>query len=151
MQPKKTVLLNLILISRLLKKVDILKEIKMLQLNKATQNTDIPTKLIKDNGDIFAKFVFISLNKFIKQSVFPSKSKLANITPVHKKTQKAEKKITDLSVFCQIFLNYMRSSCLSKCQNIFKSFLSKYQCGFRRGLSVQQCLLSLLEKRKSCC
>ena len=33
-------------------KVDILKEIKMLQSNKATQNTDIPTKLIKGNADI---------------------------------------------------------------------------------------------------
>ena len=99
-------------------KVDILKEIKMLLSNKATQNTDIPTKLIKDNADIFAEFVFISLNKCIEQSVFPSKLKLANITPVHKKTQKAQKKITDLSVFCQIFLKYMRSSCLNKCLNI---------------------------------
>ena len=54
-------------------KVDILKEIKMLQSNKATQNTDIPTKLIKDNADIFAEFVFISLNKCIEQSVLPSK------------------------------------------------------------------------------
>ena len=35
----------------------------MLQSNKATQNTDIPTKLIEDNVDIFAEFVFISLNK----------------------------------------------------------------------------------------
>ena len=46
-------------------KVDILKEIKMLQSNKATQNTDIPTKLIKD------VFVFISLNKCSEQSLFP--------------------------------------------------------------------------------
>ena len=37
-------------------KVDILKKNKMLQLNKATHNTDIPTKLIKDNADIFADF-----------------------------------------------------------------------------------------------
>ena len=103
-------------------KVDILKEIKMLQSNKATQNTDIPTKLIKDNADIFAEFIFISLNKCIEQSVFPSKLKLANITPVHKKTQKAQKKITDLSVFCQIFLKCMRSSCLNKCLNILNLF-----------------------------
>ena len=46
-------------------KVDILKEIKMLQSNKATQNTDIPTKLIKDNADIFAEFVFINFRKCI--------------------------------------------------------------------------------------
>ena len=66
-------------------KVDIPNEIKMLQSNKATQNTDIRTKLIKDNADIFVEFIFISLNKCIGQSVFPSKLKLANITPVHKK------------------------------------------------------------------
>ena len=39
-------------------KVDILKEIKMLQSNKATQNTKIPTKLIKHNGVIFMEFFF---------------------------------------------------------------------------------------------
>ena len=42
-------------------KVDILKEIKMLQSKKATQNTDTPTKLIKDNADIFAEFFWNSL------------------------------------------------------------------------------------------
>ena len=72
-------------------KVDILKEIQMLQSNKATQNTDIPTKLIKDNTDIFAELVFTSLNKGIEQSVFPSKLKLANKTPVHKKNSESSK------------------------------------------------------------
>ena len=43
----------------------------MLQSNKATQNTDIPIKLIKDNAEIFAEFVFISLHKCIQQSIFP--------------------------------------------------------------------------------
>ena len=50
-------------------KVDILNEIKMLQSNKVTQNTDIPTKLIKDNADIFAEFIFVSFNKCIERSV----------------------------------------------------------------------------------
>ena len=31
----------------------------------------------------------------------------------------------------------------------FESFLSKYQCGFRKGFSGQHCLLSMLEKWKS--
>ena len=87
-------------------KVDILKEIKMLQSNKATQNTDIPTKLIEDNVDIFAEFVFISLNKCVEQSIFTRKLKLANITPVPKKTQKAPKTVTDLPLFYQITLKY---------------------------------------------
>ena len=70
-------------------KVDILKEIKMLQSNKATQNTNIPTKLIKD---VFTEFIFINLNKCIEQSVFQSKLKLANITPVHEKKLKKLKR-----------------------------------------------------------
>ena len=39
-------------------KVDVLKEIKMLQSNIATQNTDIPTKLTKDNADCFCGIYF---------------------------------------------------------------------------------------------
>ena len=30
--------------------------------------------------------------------------------------------------------------------NFFDNFLSKQQCGFRKGYSTQQCLLALLEK-----
>ena len=55
----------------------------MSQSNKATHNTDIPTKLIKDNEDIFAELIFISLNKCIEQSVILSKLKLASITSAH--------------------------------------------------------------------
>ena len=70
----------------LVEKLDIVKEIKMLQSNKASQNTDkVLTKLIKGNTDIFTNF-FISLNKSIKQSAFPWKLKLANKTLTHKKS-----------------------------------------------------------------
>ena len=72
-------------------KEDILKEIKNLKANKATQNTDIPTKLIKENSVIFVDFTFENLNDSISQSVFPSALKLANITPVHKKYSKGNK------------------------------------------------------------
>ena len=57
----------------------------MLQSNKATPNANTPTKLIKDNADIFPEFVF-------EQSVFPSRLKLANVTPAHKKTLKKLKR-----------------------------------------------------------
>ena len=45
-----------------IEKVDIMKQVKMFQSNKATQNVDISNKLIKDNADIFREFVFTSLN-----------------------------------------------------------------------------------------
>ena len=65
-----------------------LKEINNLKANKATQNTDITTKLIKD---IFADFIFENLNDSISHLVFPLALKLANITPVHKKDSKSKK------------------------------------------------------------
>ena len=56
----------------LVDKEDILKEIKNLKANKATQNTNIPTKLIKENSEIFADFIFENLkdsrlNQFFHQ------------------------------------------------------------------------------------
>ena len=62
-----------------------------MKANKAIQNTEIPTKLIEENLDIFADFIFENLNDSIPQSVFPSALKLANITPVHKKDSKSKK------------------------------------------------------------
>ena len=64
---------------------EIMKEINNLKTNKATQNTDIPTKLIKENSDIFADFIFENLNGCIAKSIFPSPLKNAIITLVHKK------------------------------------------------------------------
>ena len=62
-----------------------------MKANKATQNTDIPTKLIKENSDVFADFILKNLNDGISQSVFPSALKLASITPVHKKDSRSKK------------------------------------------------------------
>ena len=74
----------------------------MLQSNKATQNTNIPTTLTENNGDIFAEFVFTSFNKCIEHSVFPLKLKLANIIPAHKKISKSSKLQT-----YQYFIKYL--------------------------------------------
>ena len=87
-------------------KVDILKEIKMFQSNKVTQNTDIPTNLTKDNAGIFPKFIFISLNKCIDQSVFPSKLKIANKHQFIEKYNKLKTKLQNCHYFYQIFLKY---------------------------------------------
>ena len=41
---------------------DIKKEIKMLNTKKACQNSDIPTKIIKENSDIYADFLCRNIN-----------------------------------------------------------------------------------------
>ena len=38
---------------------------------------------------------------------------------------------------------------LKQMSKYFEPFFSKFQCGFRKGFSAQQCLLSMLEKWKS--
>ena len=83
-------------------KVDILKEIKMLKSNKATQNTKIPTKLVKHNAVIFMDFFFTSLSRCIEQFVFPLKLKQANITPVYEELKKLKRQLQT----CQYFIKY---------------------------------------------
>ena len=130
-------------------KADILKEILSLDTSKASQDTDIPTKILKENADIFSDFSFANYNAtVVENSAFPSILKLADITPVFKKGDKDCKN------------NYRPVSILSNVSKIFEkmifrqissymeSFLSKYQTGFRKGYSTQQCLLTMLEKWK---
>ena len=130
-------------------KEDILKQIKNLKANKATQNTDIPTKFIKENSDIFADFIFENLNDSISHLVFPSPLKLANITPVHKKDSKSKKDhyrpISALPNISKIYERFL----FKQISEYFEQLLSKYQCGFRKGFSAQHSLLSILEKWKS--
>ena len=40
---------------------------KNLKANRAAQNTDIPTRLIEENSNIFAVFIFENLNDSISQ------------------------------------------------------------------------------------
>ena len=64
-------------------KEDILKEIKKLKANKATQNTEIATKLINENSDIFADFIFGNLNQFSNQHIFPNINMESEKVSVH--------------------------------------------------------------------
>ena len=67
---------------------EIEKEIIKLDVNKASQRSDIPTKTIKENIDIFGDFIGKSYNNTIKASQFYQNLKLADITPAHKKGKK---------------------------------------------------------------
>ena len=60
---------------------EILREILKLETSKACQDTDIPTKLINENSDIFADVLLAIFNDSAEKSNFPSFLKIANITP----------------------------------------------------------------------
>ena len=79
---------------------------------------------------------------------FPTSTKLANSTPVYKKGSKNSKDIYRLvNILPNISQIYER--CFFKqISNYFENIFSKFQCGFRQGLSAQYCLISMTEKWK---
>ena len=72
-------------------KEEILKNLNNLNINKATQNTDISTKIMKENSDIFRDFIFSNPNVCINTSLYPSLLKMGDVTLVHKKDSKSAK------------------------------------------------------------
>ena len=125
---------------------EIMKELNNLDTNKAIQNTDIPTKLIKESSDIFANFIFENFNNCICHSIFPTSVKNAIIIPVHKKGPRTSKNnFRPVSILPNISKIYERVM-FKQMSEFFEPILSKYQCGFRKGFSAQHCLSAMLEK-----
>ena len=67
------------------------KIINDLDTSKATQQGDIPTKIIKDNKDLFSYFISASFNNAVNKGVFPNELKQADIKPIYKKESRNEK------------------------------------------------------------
>ena len=127
---------------------DVLKKVNTLDTAKASQQSDIPTKILKQNSDYFAEYFYENINQCISKSVFPSDLKLADVTPVYKKKSKNSKdNYRPVSILSNISKIYER--CIyDQIQFFFDSLLFKYHCGFRRGYDAQHYLLSLIEKWK---
>ena len=127
---------------------EILSDILKLETSKAFQATDIPTKIVKENADIFANVLVSNFNDSIEKSNFPSILKNATITPVFKKGDRHSKyNYRPVSILPNISKLFER--CIFRqLSNFMDQFLSKYQCGFREGYSMQYCLLAMLEKWK---
>ena len=126
-----------------------LSDILKLETSKAYQETDILTKIVKENADIFANVLVSNFNDSIEKSNFPSILKNATITPVFKKGDRDSKdNYRPVSILPNISKIFER--CIFRqLSNFMDQFLSKYQCGFRKGYSTQYCLLAMLEKWKS--
>ena len=66
-------------------------EIRRLNPTKSVQETDIPTKIIKENLDVFSSFICENFNDSVMRSVFPNRLKLAEVRPIFKKNDRTEK------------------------------------------------------------
>ena len=67
---------------------EILRDVLNLDVSKACQDTDIPSKIIKENADIFTSFLHSSFNTSVTNSELSSVLRQANITLVFKKGER---------------------------------------------------------------
>ena len=65
-----------------------MKKTKTPDTAKASQQSDIPTKISKQISDYFAEYFYKNINQCISKSIFPSDLKLADVTKVYKKKSK---------------------------------------------------------------
>ena len=110
------------------------KEILKLDVNKASQSSDIPIKVLKENSDIFSNFLCNSFNNSIKLSTFPEILKHADITPLYKKGKKDIKgnyrPVSILPNLSKIFEKCMFEQMSQFFENIFRNI----NVGFGRFL-----------------
>ena len=84
-----------------------MKVIRNLNIRKSCQTTDFPTKVIKLNSDILAKFIYKHFNCCFDRGEFPNELKHAELVPVHKKNSKRDKEnfrpVRILSNFSKVY------------------------------------------------
>ena len=104
----------------------VLKEIRGLSATKASEDTDLPVKILKENADYFAEFICIQFNDSVNSSKFPSSFKCANITPIFKNESRNHKTnyrpVSILPIVSKIFEKIMSNQLLS----YFEKILSKF-------------------------
>ena len=128
---------------------DIRTELKALSTKKATPFMGISAKQLKDVMYIIDKpLLDIWNSEILGKKKFPSKLKLADISPIHKKLQSVLKgnyrPVSILPVVSKIFERIMDKQTN---QYVIK-YLSDYLCGYRKNFNAQYALLVMIERWK---
>ena len=127
---------------------DISQQIKRLDINKAAQESDIPTKLVKRFDNLIVDYLQENFNNCLKKGTFPKDFKKAVVHPTHKKDYKTEKSnYRPISILPNLSKIHERLL-YDQMYTYFSNFFPQYQCGFRKGYSVQHCLLAMTQKMK---
>ena len=82
---------------------DLKSEIRNLNPNNASTVNSIPIRNFKENFDICGPTLYPIVNNAILDCMFPEKLKLADISPLHKKDDKTDKKnYRPISILCKL-------------------------------------------------
>ena len=128
---------------------DIHAEIKSLNTRKAIPYMNIPPKQLKEVIDIIVKpLQGIWNEEILINKKFPSKLKMADISPIFKKLESVKKgnyrPVSVLPVVSKVFERIMDT----QTNEYMEKFLSPYLCGYRKGYSCQHALLVMIERWK---
>ena len=127
---------------------DIEKKLRLLNPNKAYTFKNIPTKILKESIECCSDILQNLFNKTLSNKESPDELKLADVTPIYKKDDLNKSKnyrpVSVLPVVSKVFEKIM----YDQISQYINSFLTPYLCGYRKGFSAQQALLSLIEKWK---
>ena len=127
----------------------ILKNSQEISIQKKTSTFgNIPPKILRASKEGCFETLADLFNNTLLTSSFPTELKVADVSPVFKKDDplktKSYRPISVLPVVSKIF-----ELLLHKQMSLHvDSFLSPYICGYRKGFSTQQPLISLLQKWK---
>ena len=86
----------------------VLKEIKKLNLNKAVQDSDIPVKILKENADFFADYIYLQFNEAVDSSKFAVFLSLQTFQQHLSKVHEIKRRTTGQSVFCLSFQKFLK-------------------------------------------
>ena len=101
------------------------KELLNLNDKKASQDSDIHTKIIKETSDVFGKSFMFFYQQFGKVIYIPILLERGRpCTNSHRKVRKIRKKNIDQSAFYQSYIKYLKELCLFKCLLFLKTFLT---------------------------
>ena len=122
---------------------------KKLEAKKATQVENLPVKVLKDSVYVIAQILTDIFNKeVIRQHIFPSNLKLADIAPIFKKIDRVYKKnyrpVSILPTISKVFERILKNQMEEK----VNTFLSPFLCGYRKDFSVEYALVYMVEKWK---
>ena len=123
---------------------DTLKKIHKLKINKASGYDLVPAKLLKAGADQISRSLTPVINMSIRSSKFPSSLKHAEVSPIHKKSDRTDKKnyrpVSVLVSMSKLFEGLLCDQLMGYFSNILSSMLSAYRKKYSCSNVVLQCI-----------
>ena len=127
---------------------EILNKINSFDTSRLAQSEDTPSKIIKDNADIFVNFILKNFSKCIINGTFPEKLKKADVSLAFKKGNHNDKTnnrpVSLLALLSKIYERLI----YNQINQVTENALSIFQCGVTKNYGTHYALISMIEKAK---